>query len=408
MTPGPVRRALAAAALVATSVLLALAAGEAALRLIGFSYPMLHVPDDLAGVRLRAGAEGTYREEGEALVRINSDGWRDRERTRAKPPNVVRIAVLGDSFMEAVQVDFESTFSALLERELNDCQAYGKRAVEVLNFGVSSYGTAQQLLTLRERVWPYAPDVVLLAFLPSNDVRNNSAKLEGWKARPFFELRDGRLALNSTFRDDPAFREKLREASWQASWDRLRLYQLVRKARDGTYRGWNDAPAAGAVADGKAAGLAEAGIAERVYLPPAEADWRDAWTITERLILAINAEVRGRNARFAALVLPSPAAVYPDAELRERYARALGVTDLSYPENRIRRLGETAGFDVIPLEAAMQRNADATRTYLHGFSNTRLGFGHWNPAGHAVAARIVAERFCAQPEAGRKGIEPAK
>lgn len=392
--PGAASRFAVAAGLLCASLLIALLAGEGVLRLVGFSYPSFYVPDDLAGVRLRAGAQGWYREEGEAFVRINPDGWRDRARARAKPPNVARIAVLGDSFMEAAQVDLDATFTSQLERELNDCQAYGNRAVEVLNFGVSSYGTAQQLLTLKERVAPYAPDVVLLAFLPSNDIRNNSKKLEGWKARPFFDLKDGKLALDASFRDDPAFQEKKRAAGVEAKLDTLRLYQLWRRVRVGSYRGWDDAPAAAAMAAGRSASLGEVGIAERVYMPPSAPEWQEAWAITESLLAAINREAKHLAARFVVVVLPSPAAVFPDAELRRRYARTLGVPDLFYPDQRVRRVGQAEGFEVLALGEAMQGRADKTKAYLHGFMNTRLGFGHWNSRGHALAAELVAERLC--------------
>lgn len=387
-------RIAVAVALVCASLLVALVASEGVLRLIGFSYPSLYAPDELAGVRLRAGAEGWYREEGEAFVSINSDGWRDRERARAKPPNVTRIAILGDSFMEAVQVDLEATFASQLERELNACQAYGSRAVEVLNFGVSSYGTAQQLLTLKERVAPYAPDVILLAFLPSNDIRNNSKKLEGWKARPFFDLQDGKLALDASFLRDPGFQEKKRSAAMHAQLDTLRLYQLWRRVRDGSYRGWDDAPAAAGMAAGRAATLAEVGIAERVYMPPSAPEWKEAWAVTEGLLAAINREARQMAARFFVVVLPSPAAVFPDAQLRKRYAKTLGVADLFYPDQRVERVGQAQGFEVLALGEAMQRRADKTKEYFHGFPNTRLGFGHWNARGHALAAQLVAERLC--------------
>ena len=36
--------------------------------------------------------------------------------------------------------------------------------------GVSGYGTTQELVTLREKVWRYSPDMVLLAVTTNNDV----------------------------------------------------------------------------------------------------------------------------------------------------------------------------------------------------------------------------------------------
>lgn len=386
----------AASAIAAVSIALSLAAGEAMLRLIDFSYPAFHMPEEIAGFRLRPGAKGWYRDEGNAYVRINSDGWRDAERARAKPANTVRIAVLGDSFIEAVQVPQEATFTSQLEQELNYCQPFGKKSIEVLNFGVSSYGTAQQLIALRHWVRDYSPDIVLLAFLPSNDVRNNSRKLESWKARPFFEMKDGELRLDASFRDDPGFQDKRRSMADHAFLYELRLHQLMRRVRDGAYRGWNDAPAAAAAARGDAS-LAEAGITERVYHPPSDTDWQEAWEVTERLVEEIHREAKGIGAQFMVLVLSSGAAVHPDRSIRQRYAETIGVQDLFYPDRRIQALGAARGFVVVPLGEPMQRLAEKTGAFLHGFSNTQLGFGHWNVRGHRVAAELVASRFCNPP-----------
>jgi hypothetical protein len=383
------------AAVLGLSLAVALVLAELALRLVGFSNPLLHVPDELAGVRLRAGAEGVYRDEGEAFVRINAHGWRDRPRQIAKPADVLRVAVLGDSFMEALQVDLEATFSAQLEQALTRCRPAGVTAVEVLNFGVASYGTAQELLTLQQRVWPYSPDVVLLSLLPGNDVRNNSLALEGWKARPFFVLREGKLVLDASFRDDAGFVAKMRSAERDARLSSLRLHQLFRRVREGAYRGWNDAPAAAALSHGAAVTLGEAGMAERVYLPPQDREWEEAWSITEKLLVTMHSEVRARGARFSVMVIPGPPTVYPDAALRKLYADVLGVSHLLYPEERVRRLGEAHGLEVIYLAEPMQARADKTGAFMHGFANTRLGFGHWNEHGHAFAAQLAAERLCA-------------
>lgn len=62
-------------------------------------------PDPKLGWRLEPGTKITYEtSELKVEVEINSQGWRDAERTRRKPPGVYRIVVLGDSFMEAYSV----------------------------------------------------------------------------------------------------------------------------------------------------------------------------------------------------------------------------------------------------------------------------------------------------------------
>src|SRR5512145_3149572 len=151
-------------ALVYASVALALIAGEAALRLAGFSYPAFWRPDPLTGASLRPGMEGWQSGEGRAYVKINRRGLRDREHELEKPAGTYRIAILGDSYAEAMQVELERTFWSLLPPRLERCGFAGGKRVETINFGVSGYGTADELLTLRERAWPYQPDMVLLAF----------------------------------------------------------------------------------------------------------------------------------------------------------------------------------------------------------------------------------------------------
>ncbi len=389
-------------ALALGSLLLSAVAGEVALRATGFSFPSFWQHDERTGSRLRPGAEGRSPVEGVAYVKVNSRGLRDREHALPKPPGVYRIAVLGDSYAEALQVGLEETFWWLLARRLESCGFRPGMRIEAVNFGVSGYGTAQQLVTLRHRAWEYAPDMVLLAFFPGNDVRNNSKALEREGERPFFQLRDGALVLDDSFTTDPSFVDSWRIGRQREPLYDLRLYQLLRKVRAGRMELRHNAPIAVAVAEGgkPALSLAEPGLDENVLREPADAAWRDAWAVTEELLVAAREETSARNARFLVAVLSNAGAVYPDPAVRQRYAEFLGVGDLLYPERRLRQLGERRGVEVVTLTEDMQRYADATRTYLHGFANTRLGFGHWNRDGHALGAELIARRLCPNSGSG--------
>ena len=77
---------------------------EIALRVAGYSYPEFYQLDEVRGVSLLPGAEGWYRKEGEAYVRINSDGLRDPNTRSQNLTDTFRIAILGDSYCEAFQV----------------------------------------------------------------------------------------------------------------------------------------------------------------------------------------------------------------------------------------------------------------------------------------------------------------
>src|SRR2546425_9679167 len=109
--------------LVTFGLLLGLGMSEIFLRVIGYSYPLFYTTDYYRGFALQPGVEGHYQREGESYVRINSDGLRDREHSRAKPADTVRIAVLGDSFAEAMHVPMELSFWSVLQQKLQECKA---------------------------------------------------------------------------------------------------------------------------------------------------------------------------------------------------------------------------------------------------------------------------------------------
>lgn len=180
---------------------------EVVLITVGYSYPVLYIADDHRGWSLRPGTSGKGTQAGAGWISVNSEGLRDREYAKSKPDNTIRIAVLGDSFTEAQQVALEDTYWSVMEDTLTSCHNWIGHNVEVINFGVSAYGTAQELITLRHFVWDYSPDLVLLAFYPENDFQDNYNI--GAKARPYFFIREGELILDNSFKERPEYRFKL-------------------------------------------------------------------------------------------------------------------------------------------------------------------------------------------------------
>lgn len=113
---------------------------------------------------------------------INSRGLRDREYDLERRPGVPRMLVLGDSFAWGYGVSDEENFTEVLEREL---AAVGK-PWEVINTGVSGWGTDQQYLFFRSEGVRYQPDLVVLAFYAHNDPLENSASVAYGMGKPYF------------------------------------------------------------------------------------------------------------------------------------------------------------------------------------------------------------------------------
>ena len=154
----------------ALGIVLALAAGEALLRIVGApevapvrrgrfqlsANPRL-VFEPVPGLAHQGNPQGFFEYEGTS----NRLGYRDREHPVTKPAGTYRIAVLGDSIAAGYRIGrTEEIFPFLLERRLRAAAL----PVEVLNFGVTGYNTEQEVETLRTRVLAFAPDLVVVAY----------------------------------------------------------------------------------------------------------------------------------------------------------------------------------------------------------------------------------------------------
>jgi lysophospholipase L1-like esterase len=385
--------------------LVGLVAAELVLRAVGYSAPIWYQPDALLGWSMRPGVQGWYTHEGRAYIEVSPAGFRDRMHAVDKPAGVYRIAVLGDSVGEALQIDMKATFWWLLQEKLRACPALGGREVEALNFSASGYGTAQEALLLESNAIRYQPDLVLLAFA-GNDVRDNSTKLTPEKDRPFFVLDGDRLKLDTSFTEAAQYRKYSSRpaAAYRSASDYLRLVQLVQKARQGLGL-LRQAGNAQAAAPGNARptieGL-EPGVDLSVFAPPRDAVWEEAWTLTDRIIARMNAFAAAHNARFAAMVVTNSTQLYLDPRVRKQTHDALAVEDLFYMERRLDALAKREGFLLIPIGPELQKRADAQKINFHGFKNLHVGWGHWNEDGHRAASEIVAAQVCAELQAAPK------
>lgn len=365
-----------------SGALIGLILAEVGLRTLGISNPRVSQRDDYCGTSRRPGAEWVYREEGSTQrIRVNSAGFRDVEWSQDKDADTVRIAVLGDSYAEALQTPTEQRFTEVLQQELRSKGAFGPKRVEVMNFGVSGYGTAQELMCLRHHVWQYAPDLVLLAVTTGNDVRNNSRGLQRDPGRPYFVFDDREFKLDDSFR---------RSADHIRTWKHELLYTLIDYSRmvQLGYATARSISEGGLVA--REPGQ-EAGLDDQVYLEPTDEAWREAWENTEGLLELMNSEVRARKALFLVVTLSNSIQVHPNPGVRAAFSKRLGVRDLFYPERRIAAAGQRGRFPVLTLGPGLHEFARQRQVFLHGFGR-RLGSGHWNEQGHRQAGLRIAER----------------
>jgi hypothetical protein len=104
-------------------------------------------------------------------VEFNGKGYRGPEVAYEKPSDVYRIMIIGDSFVEAIQVNYEDTFYARLIQMLAT-QNTNKRRFEIIPMGRMGWGTLQEYLYYQVEGYKYQPDLVIDMFY-INDVADN-------------------------------------------------------------------------------------------------------------------------------------------------------------------------------------------------------------------------------------------
>jgi hypothetical protein len=159
--------------LLLTSIFSSLVLSEVILRLfVPQETKRLAVFDEDLGWRGTPGGEGVYirvRDNIRVPFKYNSAGFRDEEFPDVES-DLQQIVVLGDSFVESLEVEYERTFHRLMESSFS---AGGDRPAAVVNISSQGYSTAQEILAYRKFRGALNPDVVLLSFYTGNDFGDN-------------------------------------------------------------------------------------------------------------------------------------------------------------------------------------------------------------------------------------------
>lgn len=330
---------------------------------------------------------------------INSAGLPDVEHSYHKPTGVYRILIIGDSFVEAYQVNLEQSFARLLEKMLNERRGPATPRIEVIKAGYRSWGTDQEWLYFQCEGYKYKPDLVLLGFTV-NDVVDNytplKAKMVGWSEnsppKPFFSLENGQLKRqNFPFPPPPA------EVQPQAWPEYLYKYSVAYRV---AAKGWESFQLKLAELDQPSNRLdnptqtTESRFPRHtmhfsmpVYLEAAPPEYEAAWELTLALLKAMHAEVTQQHTAFAVFSNSQIWSTHPSVQQALIFSDPLYANtqfDWDRPDKRVGQfLGEmTVPF--LPLDPGFRAYAAQRHDQLLFFNE-----GHWNEAGHQVAAQLL-------------------
>ncbi len=337
------------------------------------------VPDPEIGWRFVPGGSFWHFKENDHPIiwQTNSHGWKDREWTVDKPAGTYRVAVLGDSFVESMQVEQDKNFLSLAEKEWNEARS---PKIEIMNFGRSGFTQTEELMVLKSDVLRFKPDAVVLYFFPSNDIYDIHEKTAVDVIQPFYKVTEaGGLELRTDFKSSTAYKLKSliaplknRSALVSLLSDRMTLYRdMARMKKLG------------------------AGPSEKLpaYLtlgsPRPDAATVENYALNKRLITEIAFVCRENGIRFILAVIDTPAYL---PEVEARFKEAEPGFDPYFFEKDLKALADSLGAGFIGLQTVFRNEWQEKGKELHWqvrYGGNPRETAHWNYEGHQAAARAL-------------------
>ena len=323
----------------------------------------------------------TWRLEGYSHDRLSPQGLRDIGHEVAKPPGVTRIALLGDSATEGMQVPLERTYGRALDRQLNREAFLNKtgKHFEVINFGCSGYSTGQQVLQYEQQVRQYKPDVVILMYNRGDNIENVfvPAPAGSIPPRPYFKL-DDKGSIKTDFSVMEMNKDKLHPDPMLAFLrSNSRIFgvfsqqNLMLSINEPLYRKLN-------LLYSKLQ-FSHSAVAANRFVKPTY-PLQDPWVVTTKLLDRLRSDVDADGGHFALLMFPN----------------AIKDKDYSIQIKAFEQDSRAKGFDLISLDPVFNKMPDPKLLFLQY---------HFSELGHSVVSLVVHNYLVAH---GYLGNQPVK
>lgn len=154
----------------------------------------VHTP----GIRWNYGSSNPFDREFLVPLAFDSSGLRGNPGAPDMDSGALRILMLGNSFLEALQVPVERTSAEVLKAGLEARMPPGYRRVQVFNTGVSSYGVGQYLVGYKSR-WRSMKPSIVFAYVSFRQMARTPvpefSDAQNLRLRPAFRLESGTLVF---------------------------------------------------------------------------------------------------------------------------------------------------------------------------------------------------------------------
>lgn len=289
-------------------------------------------------------------------VENNSRGFRGPEPESVKG---CRIALIGDSFVQGLTVNYSDTFGQVAQAQLG---------CTVIADGVEGYNTAQETRMFARDVAPYKPSVVILFFFYNDvwcNISNEGCGSYGSKAV---------IGFNGTVTPIP---HRQHPGAWIAQHSRtaallLNIFAPIARTSH------SDIPLR---SDFLVSPLPH-GV--RVFKRSLDPDIEQAWSVTESHLSTLAQQVQQTGARFLVYNIPTREQIDPEgwqAFLRMHWLNP-DEWHVNAAEERLTAVCQRSKLDCMFPTARFQREPQPL--YLRNDP-------HWNTAGHRLVGELVAD-----------------
>lgn len=360
--------------LILGSAALAIMVGEMFLRMINAFPPDIHAHDPKTGL-IYFSPNSSLAWQNACItntIESNAAGFHAFPFSSAKAEHEFRIAIVGDSMTESLQVSREEHAAHLLEEKLNALP--GKHPVYTVRpFGISGNGTYLNTLYADTYVMDFAPDLIIDAFFLGNDLDND--------ARPMVYVprfdNEGELVVASPANVGISWTTRIKAIVKHSAIVRGAYHvYLSMKQRD------TDETLSVSTTTPTLSG------ARQIYLAEDVPFWEDAWKLEARLLLGFDKLSREHEATFMVLAISEASSIHPELAKVAFPQMTETAIDLIKPEKNIEQITGELGIPTLLLGPTFRNNASST-----GEMSVWSCDWHWNQTGHQWAADAMLNYF---------------
>ena len=332
---------------------------------------------------LRWSLEGYF----DTLIEYNSLGFRGPNVPYEKPEDVYRILIIGDSFVEAREVDYEDTFAVQLANMLADTTTPDGKSFEVIAVGTTGWGTLQGYLYYHHEGKKFSPDLVIHSFYINDVVDNHPQQFYPDRNLDFLINGDTVTALSEgSAPDDPDIDLA------QRGLDALPLFianlNLTKMIQQVIAPPRQQVTITG--------DLGKVHPQTYIYLREPEIDgYAEAWERTQRAYEIWANEAQSAGSDLIVLAIDITAERVTELSTYFQAEQAGWVWDIDLPHKRLRDILTPLDVPLILTRDVYDELAETNNRNV--YSDLFIpGDGHWNAEGHRVTAELLFDALQAE------------